>query len=121
MAKYSTLKKAKILSLVLFLIGIALITLFDNWWPGIMLAVGIPLAVWQYILGRHYDMAITLFVFLGTFITVQFDIKWQILLPVLFTIGGIYIFFREYLESRMLTEEQEAEEEAEIKKEEEKK
>jgi hypothetical protein len=31
---------------------------------------------------------------------VQFDISWEILLPVLFAVGGIYILFREFLESK---------------------
>ncbi len=93
-------KKAKALSVALFLIGLAIISYLNAWWPGIMLAVGLPLALRQYLLGRHYDMGISLFVFLGVFITVQFDISWEILLPVLFATGGIYILFRELLESK---------------------
>ena len=102
-------KRAKIFSFVLFIIGLVIVTYFKAWWPGIMLAVGIPLAVRQYLLGRHYDMGITLFVFVGVFVTVQFDISWEILLPILFTLGGIYILFREYLESKTATEEEEEE------------
>src|SRR5829696_7329702 len=96
----TTKKTAKAVSFALFLIGLAALIYIGIWWPGIMLAVGIPLAVRQYLLGRHYDMAISLFVFIGVFITVQFDISWEILLPVLFTLGGIYILFREYLENK---------------------
>lgn len=102
-------KRAKILAFVLFIIALVIVTYLNAWWPGIMLAVGIPLAVRQYLLGRHYDMGITLFVFVGVFITVQFDISWEILLPILFTLGGIYILFREYLESKTATEEEEEE------------
>lgn len=93
-------KRAKAVSLALFLIGLAAITYVRQWWPGIMLVVGLPLAVRQYLLGRRYDMAVSLFVFVGVFVTVQFNISWEILLPVLFTLGGIYIFFREFLESK---------------------
>lgn len=102
-------KRAKILSFILFIIGLVIVTYFNQWWPGIMLVVGIPLALRQYLLGRHYDMGISLFVFIGVFITVQFNISWQILLPILFTLGGIYILFREYLESRTAPEEEEEE------------
>ncbi|MBS0653148.1 MAG: hypothetical protein JSR39_06405, partial [Verrucomicrobia bacterium] len=92
----------------LFLIGLAIISYLAAWWPGIMLVVGIPLALRQYLLGRHYDMGISLFVFVGVFVTVQFNISWEILLPVLFAIGGIYILFREFLESKEpLAEEEE--------------
>lgn len=105
-------RRAKIVALVLFLFGIALITYLNNWWPGIMLVVGIPLAIMQALQGRRYDMWITLFVFIGAWLTVQFDIKWEVFLPVLFSIGGVYIFFREWIESRP-PEEEELEEEKE--------
>jgi predicted membrane protein len=93
-------KRAKALCVALFLIGVAIISFLQAFWPGIMLAVGLPLALRQYLLGRRYDMCVSLFVFVGVFVTVQFDISWQILLPVLFALGGIYILFREFLESK---------------------
>jgi len=114
MSRIVSKKRAKAISVALFLIGLAIIAYLRAWWPGIMLAVGIPLAIRQYLLGRHYDMGVTLFVFIGVFVTVQFDISWEILLPVLFALGGIYILFREYLESK---EEPLEEEEEDINKE----
>ena len=107
-------KRAKAISVALFLIGLAVIAYLKAWWPGIMLAVGIPLAIRQYLLGRHYDMGVTLFVFVGVFVTVQFNISWEILLPVLFALGGIYILFREFLENK---EEPLEEEEEDLNKE----
>jgi predicted membrane protein len=101
-------KRAKNLCVALFLIGLAIISYLHSFWPGIMLAIGLPLALRQYLLGRHYDMGVTLFVFVGVFVTVQFDIAWEVLLPVLFALGGIYILFREFLESKEpLAEEEE--------------
>jgi predicted membrane protein len=112
--KIMSSKKAQSLSFALFLIGLAIIALLKAWWPGIMLVVGLPLAFRQYLLGKHYDMAVTLFVFLGVFFTVQFNISWEILLPVLFTVGAIYIFFREFVQG---SKKDEAEEEEELNKE----
>jgi hypothetical protein len=89
-------KKAQVLSTALFLIGLATLVFTDMWWPAIMLIVGLPLALRQYLLGRNYDTMITLLVFVGTFVTVQFDISWRIFLPVLFTLGALYILFREF-------------------------
>ena len=100
MSRMASKKRAKALSVALFLIGLAIVSYLRAWWPGIMLVVGIPLALRQYMLGRHYDMGVTLFVFVGVFVTVQFNISWEILLPVLFALGGIYVLFREYLESK---------------------
>lgn len=114
MGRLTSKRRAKAISSGLFLVGLAIVTYLNAWWPGIMLAIGLPLALRQYMLGRHYDMAISLFVFCGVFITVQFDISWEILLPVLFAIGGIYTLFREYLESK---EEPLDEEEEDLNKE----
>jgi predicted membrane protein len=109
MSQMVSRKRAKALCVALFLIGLAIVSYLDAWWPGIMLAVGVPLALRQYLLGRHYDMMVSLFVFIGGFVTVQFNISWEILLPVLFALGGVYILFREYLESTEETLEEEEE------------
>jgi hypothetical protein len=103
-------KKAQTLSSILFLISLVALLFFGFWWPGIMLAVGIPLALRQFLLGRSYDAVISLLLFVGTFITVEFEISWQMFLPVLFTLGAIYVVFREFLSPDDTTEE-EAEEE----------
>ena len=100
------INKAKALSTALFLVGLAILFFVDSWWPGIMLAVGLPLAILQYLQGRMYDMWVSLFVFVGAFVTVQFNIKWEIFLPVIFAIGGIYIFFREWMESKSSEDEE---------------
>jgi predicted membrane protein len=108
-AQITSKKRAKAISLALLLVGLAIISWLKFWWPGIMLVIGLPLALRQYLMGRHYDMAVSLFVFLGVFVTVQFDISWEVLLPVLFTVGGIYVFFREYLENKMAPEDEQEE------------
>lgn len=100
-------KRGKLLSLLLFAIGLFIISYYGDWWPGIMLVVGVPLALFQYLQGRHYDTGVTLFVFIGVFVTVQFNIAWQIVLPILFVIGGIYIFFREFIEIHTEDEDEE--------------
>ena len=102
-------RTAQALSFALFLFGLALLAYLNAWWPGIMLVLGLPVALREYLLGRYYDVGITLFVFVGVFITVQFKIAWQVLLPILFTIGGIYVLFREYLESKQTSTSEEEE------------
>jgi predicted membrane protein len=91
-------KKAQALSTALFLVGLAILIITkDWWWPGLMLAVGLPLALRQYLLGRTYDMCISLLVFVGTFVTVEYNITWRVFLPILFTIGAIYVLCREFM------------------------
>lgn len=102
-------KKALSLSTALFLMGLAILIYTDVWWPGIMLAAGLPLALRQFLLGRTYDTVVTLFVFVGTFISVEYDISWKILLPILFTLGAIYILLREFFGPEGTTEEEKEE------------
>lgn len=102
-------KKTRLLTFLLFLIGLLVLSYAGNWWPGILLVTGIPLALKQYFLGKNYDTGITLFVFLGGFLSISCDIQWQIFLPVLFTIGAIYILYRDVLENSMRSESEEEE------------
>lgn len=103
-------KRAGALSTALFLLGLASLIFTERWWPGIMLIVGLPLALRQFLLGRTYDAMVSLLVFLGTYITVEFDISWKIFLPVLFTLGAIYVVFREFMGPDETTEEEREEE-----------
>lgn len=91
-------KKAALFSAAVFVLGIAILIFTNEWWPGIMLPIGLALALRQYLMGRTYDMVISLLVFVGTFATVSYNISWEVLLPVLFTLGAIYVFFREMME-----------------------
>jgi hypothetical protein len=99
-------KRAQALSCALILLGLAALVLTGEWWPGLMLVIGLPLALRQYLLGRKYDMIVTLLIFVGTFILVEFDIPWKLFLPAIFTVGAIYILCREFFESRGETEDE---------------
>lgn len=100
MGQLMSRKRASAISTALFLVSLAIMIFIGSWWPAIMLAIGVPVALRQFLLGRHFDMCVTLFVFCGVFVTEQFDISWEILLPVLFVIGAIYILMREFQESK---------------------
>ncbi len=102
-------KKAKALCGALFLVGLAILSFTGAWWPGIMLVVGIPLALRQLFLGRYYDMAVSLAVFAGVFIIATFQISERFLLPVIFLVGAIYLLFREYFVSNTEPEDEEEE------------
>ena len=104
MPKRTSLRRAQGISSALCLMGLAIVAYLHAWWPGIMLAIGLPLALRQFLLGRNYDMWVSLVIFCGVFIISQFDISWDLILPVLFAVGGIYILFREYFESKTESE-----------------
>ncbi len=92
-------KRAQAISSALFLLSLATLIYTDQWWPGILLGIGLPLALRQYLLGRTYDMIISLVVFIGGFITVGFDISWQLLLPILFVLASVYVVLREFMDT----------------------
>ncbi len=105
----SSRKRALYFSTVLFAINLSILIFTNHWWPGIMLAIGLPFSLRQYLLGRSYDTFISLIVFVGTFVTVSYDISWQIFLPVLFTLGAIYLVFQEFIAVLGETEEEKEE------------
>lgn len=102
-------KRAQALSSSLFLIGLAVLSLTGSWWPAIMLVLGLPLALRQFLLGKTYDMCLSLVIFVGAFIAASFDISWNILLPVLFIMGALYLLIREFADPTV-TDEAEDEE-----------
>lgn len=99
--------KAKALSSALFLVGLAILFFVDSWWPGIMLAIGVPLALKQFLNGRYHDAAISLFVFVGFFIIASFKISWKILIPILFIMAAVYIVCKEWVTTSTGEEENE--------------
>lgn len=101
-------KRAKALSSVVLLLGLAVLA-FVGWWPGILLVIGISLALRQYLLGNHYDVVVTLLVFGGSYLTMEASIPWQIFFPTIFILGAIYILVREYFDSNVETVDEEDE------------
>ena len=111
--------KAQILALCLFIICVAIMFSIKSWWPEVLLVIGIPLALKQYLNGHRFDMISSLIVFVGGYITVKFKIAWEVVLPVIFTLGGLYILLREFFTSSKTEVEKEIDINEEIKEEDE--
>jgi hypothetical protein len=88
--------KADILSILVLVIGLIALYYLNRWWPDCLLLFWLTLSSRQYLRGRYYDIILTTFVFGGLFLHYYVHVVWNILLPVLFTIGAIYLIFREY-------------------------
>lgn len=102
-------KRAKAISSSLFLVCIAVLLFTEKWWPGILLAIGLPLAVRHFLLGRQYDMWLTLTIFVGGFVASGCDIKWDILAPVILVVAAIYMLVREFLDPNASNEAEDEE------------
>ena len=97
-------KRSKAITSALFLIGFAVLIFSDHYWPGIMVVIGLPLALKQFFDGRFQDMVLTLCVFIGFFIVAQFNISWKILIPIFFIMAAVYILCREWIEEKLMSE-----------------
>ena len=100
MKQITSLKRAKALSLSLFLVGLAICSFTQSWWPTIMLVAGVPLALKQVLLGRPQDALLSLVVFVGVYMSYQYEINWDMLLPILFLVAAIFVIYREFWTTR---------------------
>lgn len=89
-------RKRHALSNGVFLVGLAILYYINWWWPSILLVVWATVALRQWLAGHLFDLAITTFILIGLFLVSFFRIEWNILMPILLVVGGIYIIGREY-------------------------
>jgi hypothetical protein len=89
-------RKVDAISNGLFLVALGVLLYTNKWWPGILVAIWILVATREFLTGRIYDLIISSIILGGLFVISFFEIKWSVLMPVLFVLGGIYIIFREY-------------------------
>lgn len=90
-------RKADSLSLGVLLIGFGVLSFLHSWWPGILLVIAAALIVRQYLRGRYYDIFLTTLIFGGLFLVTFIGKVWDFIIPVCFTVAGIYLIFREYV------------------------
>jgi hypothetical protein len=102
--------KAQAISNGVFLIGLGILFYTNEWWPGIILVIWAALALRQGLTGRYYDVLLTSLVLLGLFIFSFYDLKWSVIAPVLFVLGGIFIIFREFFFTKDTNGEEKSEE-----------
>lgn len=98
MAKFKLAKrKIHAISNGIFLMGIALLIVTAWWWPGILLVLWATLATRQYLADRTFDLVVTTIILVGLTVVNLFPWGWNVMMPILFLLGGIYIIFREFL------------------------
>lgn len=107
--QFVSYKKAKSLALATFLLGLGIISIDGQFWPDIMIAAGIALAFKHFLLRKFYDTILTLLIFLGVYFSEKFDFDSTLYLPVLLITSAIFILTREYIEVKLLPEDQKEE------------
>lgn len=89
-------KKADTIANGIFLILLGVLFFTETWWPGIVFAVGVNIAIRQLLTGRMSDFFITLGVLAVIIAFTFFEFTSYYVIPILFIAGGIYVIFHEY-------------------------
>jgi len=89
-------RKIDALSTGVLLFGLGILFYTNTWWPGILLVIWAYLGMKQWLSNRIFDLIVTSIILPGLFLVSFFDVKLNVLVPVLFFLGGLYIIFREF-------------------------
>jgi hypothetical protein len=105
MSKFSADKKINLLSAVLFLFGLALISFFNYWWPGIILVIAVAGIFRTILVGNFLASFAYLIIFGGIFLLAQFEhirphMEGTWILPAIFVLLGLYILLRCFIGGR---------------------
>lgn len=99
-------KRAQAYSLIVFLVGLGIISITNSWWPGFALVIGCSIAMRQLLLRKFYEMTISLAVFIGLFLTNHYDFSWKVVLPVIFFTSALFVLIREWVDTKLSSEDQ---------------
>ena len=102
--------KADKLALAVVLLGLAILSYSESWWPGLALALGASLFVKRLFEGKYYEAILTMALFGAVFASVKYNTSW---ITALFLIAALVFVFQAF----MNTPADEIEEEEELEKE----
>jgi hypothetical protein len=90
-------RKADAISNGIFLVLLGYLFYSDQWWPGILFAVGLTFAIRQYFTGRRLNFFITLVVVGILGLVTLTGHSYSLLFPLIFIGGGIFLIIKEFL------------------------
>lgn len=89
--------RAEMIGNGVFLIILGVLFYYNWWWPGILIAIWAAIATRQILTGRHQEFLLTTILFVTLFVIAYFKLSWDLMLPLLFIIGGGFIIVRELI------------------------
>lgn len=90
-------RKAESIAHGVFFILLGYLFYTDRWWPGILFALGVTIAIRQILTGRQIDFLITLALIALLGIITLTGFAFSSLFPLLFIAIGLYLVIREFL------------------------
>lgn len=80
-----------------FLIGLGVLFLLNFWWPGILLVILAAMGVRHFLLGKFWELAILVALFVLLFVISFYHIEEMYIIPALLVIGGAYFIVRAFV------------------------
>ena len=103
-------KRAQSFFYIIFLFMLAFLAFTRSWWPELSLAFGVAICFRNLLLYQWHDLITNAIIFGGIYAYIQFDLRWEVALPVAFIVGAIYVLFREFVIGEQETEVEHEEE-----------
>lgn len=103
-------RRADKVALAIFLLGLALLSYRETWWPELILVFGAAFFAKKILTSRYYEALLAVVIFGGGYATIAYSLGWM---PVLFVVAAIVVLFQAFIN----TPEDEIEEEDELEKE----
>lgn len=91
--------RTKAIGLAVLLVGIAILSYTNWWWPGIMAVIGISTMVKQLLRKKIYDAFLSLVIFGGITFTAVYGIGDKYIVPVILMIAAIYVLFKAFFQA----------------------
>ncbi len=89
-------KRVYAISGACFLFGLAILVYTSYWWPGILLVIGLSLAIRHFFLGRSYDLLRSLGFFIGLFVVDELGLSLHLFFAILLTFGATLVLLRRF-------------------------
>jgi len=97
--------RVRAITSALFLLGLAILAFTGQWWPGILLVIGISLAIQKLLMKKFLESFLLVVIFVSAFLVsymgidytgFAYKIFWRVFLPIIFLLGAISTLLREF-------------------------
>lgn len=106
MCMFVSKRRARTLSNVVLLLGLAFVVFFESWWPDVLFVIGLSFALKDFLLKKWHDFFVNILVFGGLFLYFHYNVRFNLnyIIPVGLTVAALYILYKEFLIPKRETE-----------------
>ncbi|NBO23892.1 MAG: hypothetical protein EBU93_01425 [Chlamydiae bacterium] len=89
-------KKAKAFSYAIFLSGLALLSYLQNYWPWLLLIIGISLSAKNIFLSKYYEAVFNILTFSILTFTYFYNYSFDYVLPIILVLASLYQLYKAF-------------------------